>query len=125
MDSTDTAVTTDNTADSAVATADSAVATDTTTDSTDTEVGAVTDEAVREKICRIVAEELDIPAAGLTPDQHFRSLPNVDSMRVLQIVLTTEKAFDIEIEDEVTFRVQTIGEFQGVVEDLCRQKTSA
>ncbi|MFC8825492.1 acyl carrier protein [Streptomyces sp. NPDC057137] len=108
MDTTDTAVTTDTTADSAV--------------TTDT---AVTDEAVREKIRQIVADELDIPAAGLTPDQHFRSLPNVDSMRVLQIVLTTEKAFDIEIEDEVTFRVQTIGEFQGVVEDLCRQKTSA
>lgn len=118
MDTTDTAVTTDTTADSAVAI-------DTTTDGTDTEAGAVTDEAVREKICQIVADELDIPVAGLTPDQHFRSLPNVDSMRVLQIVLTTEKAFDIEIEDEVTFRVQTIGEFQGVVEDLCRQKTSA
>ncbi|MET4924432.1 phosphopantetheine-binding protein [Streptomyces sp. PSRA5] len=96
-----------------------------TTATTDNSVTAVTDEAVREKIRRIVADELDIPAEGLTPDQHFRSLPNVDSMRVLQIVLNTEKAFDIEIEDEVTFRVQTIGEFQDVVADLCRQKTSA
>lgn len=96
-----------------------------TTDTTDTTGAAYTDEAVHEKIRQIVGAELDTPAAGLTPDQHFRSLPNVDSMRVLQIVLTTEKTFDIEIEDEVTFRVQTIGEFQGVVTDLYRRKTAA
>ncbi|MFI6084537.1 acyl carrier protein [Streptomyces sp. NPDC051217] len=90
-----------------------------------TEAAGISAEAIGEKICQIIGDELDTPAAGLTPDQHFRSLPNVDSMRVLQIVLNTEKAFDIEIEDEVTFRVQTIGEFQGVVEGLCRQKTSA
>ncbi|MFD3524365.1 acyl carrier protein [Streptomyces sp. NPDC058653] len=100
-----------------------------TTETTDTTAAAgttdLTTEAIHEKIRQIIGAELDTPAEGLTPDQHFRSLPNVDSMRVLQIVLNTEKAFDIEIEDEVTFRVQTVGEFQGVVVELCGQKSSA
>ncbi|GGJ82738.1 hypothetical protein GCM10011583_12930 [Streptomyces camponoticapitis] len=117
MDTTDIVTATDVT--------ETAVTETPVTEAAGTEAAGTGAEAIREKICQIIGDELDTPAAGLTPDQHFRSLPNVDSMRVLQIVLNTEKAFDIEIEDEVTFRVQTIGEFQGVVEDLCRQKNSA
>ncbi|QKV96148.1 acyl carrier protein [Streptomyces sp. NA02950] len=77
------------------------------------------------QILGIIAEELQVSADELAPDQYFRALPNVDSMRVLQIILKTEKAFDIEIEDDVTFRIQTIGEFQTLVEDLRRQRAAA
>ncbi len=76
---------------------------------------------IRQQVCAIISSQLETPAAGLTPDVYFRSLPNVDSMRVLQIILETEKAFDIEIEDEVTFRLETVGEYLDLVEDLCRQ----
>lgn len=79
----------------------------------------------REQILGIIAEELQVSADELAPDQYFRALPNVDSMRVLQIILKTEKAFDIEIEDDVTFRIQTVGEFQTLVEDLRRQRAAA
>lgn len=82
-------------------------------------------EEINDKILGIIAEELEITTAELKGDQYFRALPNVDSMRVLQIILKTEKAFDIEIEDDVTFRIQTIGEFRTLVEDLCRQRATA
>jgi acyl carrier protein len=80
---------------------------------------------IREQIASIIAEQLNISAGELTPDSHFRSLPNVDSMRVLQIILKTEKTFGIEISDEVTFRVETVGEFQDLVVQLCQQQASA
>ncbi|MFE7116167.1 acyl carrier protein [Streptomyces sp. NPDC057654] len=76
---------------------------------------------VRTRVCAIIGEQLSVPAGELTPDRHFRSLPNVDSMRILQIILETEKAFDIEIDDDATFRLQTIGEFHDLVERLCRE----
>jgi acyl carrier protein len=39
-------------------------------------------------------------------------------MKVLQIILEVERAFDIELDDEVTFRVETIGQFESEVERL-------
>ncbi len=76
---------------------------------------------VRTRVCAIISEQLSVPEGDLTSDRHFRALPNVDSMRILQIILETEKAFDIEIDDDATFRLQTIGEFQDLVERLCRE----
>ncbi|GAA0452947.1 acyl carrier protein [Streptomyces stramineus] len=69
----------------------------------------------------IISKQLDVPEAELTPERHFRALPNVDSMRILQIILETEKAFGIEIDDDATFRLQTVGEFHDLVERLARQ----
>ncbi|MEV0280809.1 acyl carrier protein [Streptomyces sp. NPDC050610] len=76
---------------------------------------------VRTRVCAIISGQLSVPEGDLTPDRHFRALPNVDSMRILQIILETEKEFDIEVDDDATFRLQTVGEFQDLVERLCRQ----
>lgn len=67
----------------------------------------------------IISVELKVPVAEVTPERHFRELPNVDSMRILQIILATEKTFDIEIDDDVTFHIQTVGQYQNLVEKLC------
>lgn len=80
---------------------------------------------IHQKVCEIISRQLAVPVAELTPDVYFRSLANVDSMRVLQIILETEKVFDIEIDDAVTFRLQTIGDYQELVSDLCQQGASA
>ncbi|WP_441245697.1 acyl carrier protein [Kitasatospora sp. McL0602] len=78
-----------------------------------------------QQITAIIAEELKVPAEEIGADDHFRSLPGVDSMRVLQIILKTEKAFDIEIEADVTFRIQTVGEFQQLVAELTLDREGA
>lgn len=70
-------------------------------------------------VCEIICTELKVPPTEVTPERHFRELPNVDSMRILQIILATEKAFEIEIDDDVTFHIQTVGEYQNLVEKLC------
>jgi acyl carrier protein len=80
---------------------------------------------IREKIREIIGRQLETPAEGLESDIYFRSLPNVDSMRVLQIILETENTFGIEIPDDVTFRLETVGEYLDLVEELCRQGSLA
>ncbi|MER5637117.1 acyl carrier protein [Kitasatospora sp. NPDC002227] len=74
--------------------------------------------STEQQVTEIIAAELGIPAEQITADSHFRELPGVDSMRVLQIILKTEKAFDIEIEADVTFRIQTVGEYRALVREL-------
>jgi acyl carrier protein len=80
---------------------------------------------IRQQIVSIIAEQLRMPAAELTPPTRFRSLPNVDSMRVLEVILKVEKAFGVEISDEATFRIETVGEFQDLVVRLCQEQASA
>jgi acyl carrier protein len=76
---------------------------------------------VRQRVCEIIGKGLQVSETELTPDVYFRELPNADSMRLLQIILETENTFSVEIDDDVTFRIQTIGEYQDLVEKLCDQ----
>jgi len=80
---------------------------------------------IRQQIRAIIAEQLKVPEEKVISDVNFRTLPNFDSMRVLQIILETEKAFDIEIDAAVTFQVTTVGQFQDLVQELCIQRTPA
>jgi acyl carrier protein len=77
---------------------------------------------VQKTIYTIVSQQLGIDISQLNSEVHFRSLPNVNSMKVLQIILEVERAFDIELDDEVTFRVETIGQFESEVEHLRTRK---
>ena len=73
---------------------------------------------VQKTIYSIISQQLGIEISQLNSEVHFRSLPDISSMKVLQIILEVERAFDIELDDEVTFRVETIGQFESEVERL-------
>ncbi len=79
----------------------------------------------RQRVQEIIAGVLQAPVADVEPGMAFRSLPNADSMKVLQIVLETEQEFGIEIAEDVTFRVQTVDEFLDLVDGLCAEQASA
>ena len=74
---------------------------------------------IQQQVRSIVGEQLELDASRLNSEVYFRSLPNVTSMKILQIILEVERAFDIELDDEVTFRVETIGQFADEVRRLC------
>lgn len=74
--------------------------------------------AIEEQIRSLIANQLDIEVDGLSSDTFFRSLPNITSMKILQIILEVEKSCDVELDDDVTFRVQTVGEFEAEVKRL-------
>jgi acyl carrier protein len=80
---------------------------------------------IKAQVNAIIAEVLEMDASGITADQHLRTLPNVDSMKVLQVIVRIEKTFDIELEDEATFRTQTVGEFYDLVTALCDKGVAA
>lgn len=73
---------------------------------------------IKARVNTVIAEELGIDPGVLTADRHLRTLPGVDSMKVLRIIVRIEKTFDIELEDDVTFRIRTVGEFHDIVAGL-------
>jgi acyl carrier protein len=73
------------------------------------------------EVIQIIARELELPPEELGPEVRLRSIPEMESMKVLTIILQVEKRYGIELPDDATFRIETIGEFVGLVESLREQ----
>jgi len=68
------------------------------------------------EVTRIISETLEITLADVQPEMNIRSLQNVESIRILNVILKVEKRFDIELPDDATFRIETVAEFVALVE---------
>lgn len=75
------------------------------------------DTQIFEKIRDLLAEQLDIPADSITPESDIIDDLEADSLTVLDMVMTLEDEFDIEIPDEDVEKLRTIGSVVSYVED--------
>lgn len=78
---------------------------------------SMTDDVVG-TIRSIVSAELDIPPTQLPAGADLRELPGVESLKILRIVARLERTFDVELEDDVVFRVRSITELAQSIEAL-------
>lgn len=72
-------------------------------------------DQITEAVRAIVAEVLDVPAAGLTVDTDLRGVEGADSIKVLRLIARIEREYDVELEDADVFGVSTIAEIADVV----------
>ena len=70
-----------------------------------------------EKVKEIVAEGLDVNAADLTVDTTFESL-GADSLDLMDMVMTFEDEFGVEIDTEAIGDLKTIGSVVTYIEGL-------
>lgn len=75
------------------------------------------DTQIFEKIRDLLAEQLDIPADSITPESDIIDDLEADSLTVLDMVMTLEDEFDIEIPDEDVEKLRTVGNVVSYVED--------
>lgn len=70
-----------------------------------------------EKVKEIVAEGLDVNAADLTAETTFESL-GADSLDLMDMVMTFEDEFGVEIDTEAIGDLKTIGSVVTNIEGL-------
>ena len=70
-----------------------------------------------EKVKEIVAEGLDVNAADLTEETPFESL-GADSLDLMDMVMTFEDEFGVEIDTEAIGDLKTIGSVVTYIEGL-------
>lgn len=75
------------------------------------------DTQIFEKIRDLLAEQLDIPADSITPESDIIDDLEADSLTVLDMVMTLEDEFDIEIPNEDVEKLRTVGSVVSYVED--------
>ena len=80
---------------------------------------------VSSSVYKIVSETFGVPQQRLHPNLRIRSIPDAESVKVLNAILRLERLYGIEIPDDATFRIETLGEFDRLVQRLCVDRAGA
>ncbi len=69
-----------------------------------------------ERIQSVVADQLGVEITEVTKDASILDDLGADSLDVVELVMTLEETFDIEVPDEAVEEMRTIGDVQRFVE---------
>ncbi len=66
--------------------------------------------AVEDRIKKIIAEQLGVEEEDVVPEASFVEDLGADSLDTVELVMTLEEAFDIEIPDEDAEKIQKVSQ---------------
>ncbi len=70
-----------------------------------------------EKLIAMVAEQMGVDAAQVTPDSRLKEDLQADSASVMMLVMDVETEFGIEVEDDAIEKVKTVGDMARYIEE--------
>lgn len=73
---------------------------------------------MRERILEIIAEQVNRPVEDLDPSLNFIDDLNMDSIELVETIMTVEDEFDIEIDEDRLEKVRTIGDVLDLLEEF-------
>lgn len=65
---------------------------------------------VEEKVKNIIVEQLNVDAESVTPEASFIEDLGADSLDIVELVMTMEEEFDMEIPDEDAEKIKSVGD---------------
>ena len=72
---------------------------------------------VFEKLKEILAEQLDVGADSITKDSMLIEDLGADSLDAIDIVMSVEDEFKIEVPDEIIEKIETVGDMLNYIEN--------
>lgn len=72
-------------------------------------VVALSKEEIREKVVKIVSEQMGVDEGEITDDTSFVNDLNADSLDTVELVMEFEDQFELSIPDEEAEKIQTVG----------------
>jgi acyl carrier protein len=70
----------------------------------------------KERIIEIIADQLQVNEEQVTPEANLQEDLGADSIDLIELVMTFEETFDIEIHDEDVENVQTVKDLTDYLE---------
>lgn len=70
-----------------------------------------------EKLKQILCDEFDIDEGDITPDVVFRDDFGLDELDVIDLVMSIEDEFGMELSDESLENIETIGDLVKFIEE--------
>jgi acyl carrier protein len=67
-------------------------------------------DEIEDKVKKIIIEQLEVAPDKVKPEASFSEDLKADSLAVVELVLALEEAFKLEIPDEDTEKIKTVGD---------------
>ena len=71
---------------------------------------------VFEKVKKIIVDQLDVEADDITMESHIMDDLGADSLDIVDLVMSFEDEFEIEIPDEEVENIRTVGDIVKYIE---------
>ena len=75
------------------------------------------EESVFDKVKSIIVEQLDVEEDKVTMDADIQNELGADSLDIVDLVMSFEEEFDIEIPDDQVENIKTVGDIVKYIED--------
>jgi len=72
---------------------------------------------IAQKVKEIVSQQLDVDIAEVKPEAMFIDDLGADSLAIVELVLAFEEQFEIDIPDEDTEKIRTVGDAIKYIEE--------
>lgn len=72
-------------------------------------MAVATQEEIKEKVIKIVSEQMGVEKAEITMETSFVNDLNADSLDTVELVMEFEDEFELSIPDEEAEKIQTVG----------------
>lgn len=72
-------------------------------------------ETFAARVRGILCEEFGLPADEVRDNTVLKEIPGIESLRVLRLVVKLERTFDVELEDEAVFDLDTVADLTDVL----------
>jgi acyl carrier protein len=73
-------------------------------------MSSMTKEEILTKLKPIIAEQLGVDEADVTPEASFTEDLNADSLDLVEMIMSLEEQFKLQISDEDAEKITTVGE---------------
>lgn len=71
--------------------------------------------STEERVKSIICEQLAVEADKVTPSASFIEDLGADSLDIVELVMTMEEEFDLDIPDEDAEKIKTVGDVVGYI----------
>lgn len=72
---------------------------------------------IYEKVRKIIAEQLDLDVKSISPESSISEDLGADSLDVVDIIMSFEDEFGIEIPDDAVENIRTVGDIVKYIEE--------
>jgi acyl carrier protein len=72
---------------------------------------------IAEKVKEIISQQLDVDKANIKEDAAFIEDLGADSLAIVELVLAFEEQFEIDIPDEDTEKIRTVGDAVSYIQE--------
>ncbi|MCR4418458.1 MAG: acyl carrier protein [Ignavibacteria bacterium] len=76
---------------------------------------------VQAKVKEIIMDKLGVEESQITPEASFINDLGADSLDIVELVMAFEQAFNIQIPDEDSEKIQTVGDVYKYLEEKLNQ----